>query len=48
MKDSELKTLNRNLKHIGDARKSFGGFSILFGGDFQQLKLVKVKYKNTV
>ena len=45
MKDSELKSMDRNLKHIGDARKPFGGFNIVFGGDFQQLKPVQVNDK---
>ena len=45
MKDSELKTMDQNLKYVGDARKPFGGFSIVFGGDFQQLKPVKVDDK---
>ena len=37
--------MDRNLKYVGDARKPFGGFSIVFGGDFQQLRPVKVDDK---
>ena len=45
LKDSELLKLDRNLKKVGDSHKPFGGFSIVFGGDFQQIEPVGVKTK---
>jgi hypothetical protein len=41
--DSELKKLDQNLKKIGDPRKPFGRYIIVFGGDFQQMNPVGVK-----
>ena len=37
MKESELMQLDRKLKELGDRNKIFGGYSIIFGGDFRQL-----------
>lgn len=45
LKDSELLKLDRNLKKVGDPYKPFGGISIVFGGDFQQIEPVGVKSK---
>ena len=39
MKDSEMRKLDRQLKQCcGDRNKPFGGLSIVFAGDFQQLE----------
>jgi hypothetical protein len=38
MKASEVEKLNTNLQLIGDSNKLFGGFSIIFAGDFRQLE----------
>jgi hypothetical protein len=38
MSDSTFKKLNRQLTQIGNRTKSFGGFSIIFAGDFCQLE----------
>ncbi len=38
MSDSILKTLNYKLMNIGNWSTSFGGFPILFAGDFSQLE----------
>ena len=43
MKDKELKLLNNKLKEIRDRSKPFGGFSIIFAGDFRQLEPVQAK-----
>jgi len=45
LKDSELKKLDNNLQKIGDNRKPFGGYNIIFAGDFQQNEPVKMKDK---
>ena len=37
MKESELMQLDNKLKELGDRNKIFGGYSIIFGGDFRQL-----------
>ena len=37
MKESELRQLDAKLKELGDRNKIFGGYSIIFGGDFRQL-----------
>ena len=37
MKESELIQLDAKLKQLGDRNKIFGGYSIIFGGDFRQL-----------
>ena len=42
LKDSELKTMMKHLQNIGDSHKPFGGYNIVFGGDFQQMKPVNV------
>ena len=34
LKDSELKTMMKHLQNIGDPHKPFGGYNIVFGGDF--------------
>jgi hypothetical protein len=36
--NSILKKLNRQLTQIGNRTKLFGGFSIIFAGDFSQLE----------
>jgi len=38
MKDKELLLLDHSLKEMHDRNKSFGGFSIMFAGDFRQLE----------
>ncbi len=38
MSDSVLKRLDKKLKQIGNAARVFGGFSIIFSGDFRQLE----------
>jgi hypothetical protein len=40
MSDTILKTLDRKLKEIKDWTKPFGGFTIIFAGDFRQLEPV--------
>ena len=40
MSDSVLKMLDIKLKDIGNRTQIFGGFSILFSGDFRQLEPV--------
>ena len=40
MSDKNLLTLDRKLKDIGNRNKPFGGFSIIFAGDFRQLEPV--------
>jgi hypothetical protein len=37
MSDSILKELDKKLKDIGNRTHIFGGFSIIFSGDFRQL-----------
>ena len=37
MKESELVQLDNKLKELGDRNKIFGGYSVIFGGDFRQL-----------
>ncbi len=43
MSDSILKTLDRKLKEIGNQSLTFGGFTIIFAGDFRQLNPVGAK-----
>ncbi len=38
MNDSIFKKLNRQITQVRNRTKSFGGFSIIFAGDFHQLK----------
>jgi len=38
MNDNELKLLDNRLREVGDRCKVFGGFSIIFAGDFRQLE----------
>ncbi len=40
MSDSILKMLDIKLKDIGNRTQFFGGFSIIFSGDFRQLEPV--------
>jgi hypothetical protein len=40
MSDSVLKRRDKKLKHIGNGNHVFGGFSIIFSGDFHQLEPV--------
>jgi hypothetical protein len=40
MSNSILQTLDRKLNEIGNRTLAFGGFSIIFSGDFRQLKPV--------
>ncbi len=40
MRDSVLKRLDKKLKQIGNGTCVFGGFSIIFSGDFRQLEPV--------
>ena len=42
LKDLELKTMMKHLQNIGDPHKPFGGYNIVVGGDFQQMKPVNV------
>ena len=41
MKDYELLRLDKRLKEMRDRSKPFGGFSIIFAGDFRQLEPTK-------
>ena len=43
MSDIILKTLDRKLKEIGNQSQLFGGFTIIFAGDFRQLESVGAK-----
>ncbi len=43
MSDSTLQTLNKKHTAIGQTNKSFGGFTIIFIGDFRQLEPVCCK-----
>jgi hypothetical protein len=43
LSDRELLKLDRTLQRIGDRRKPFGGYSIIFSGDFQQNEPVRMK-----
>ena len=43
MSDKELLQLDNRLKEIRDRTKHFGGFSIVFAGDFRQLEPVASK-----
>ncbi len=43
MSDTILKTLDRKLKEIGNRSQPFGGFTIIFAGDFRQLEPVSAK-----
>jgi hypothetical protein len=38
MKEKDLLLLDHRLKEMHDRNKSFGGFSIIFAGDFRQLE----------
>ena len=38
MQDSEILKLDRRLKECRNRNKAFGGYSIIFAGDFRQLK----------
>jgi hypothetical protein len=40
LSDSDLKRLDKKLKQIGNGTCVFGGFSIIFSGDFRQLEPV--------
>jgi hypothetical protein len=40
MSDTVLKTLDKKLNQIGNGSHAFGGFSIIFSGDFCQLEPV--------
>lgn len=41
MTDKQIRSLDTKLKLIGDRNKPFGGFSIVFAGDFRQLQPVR-------
>jgi hypothetical protein len=43
MSDIILKTLDRKLKEIGNRSLPFGGFTIMFAGDFRQLEPIGAK-----
>ncbi len=43
MSDIILKTLDRKLKEIGNRSLPFGGFTIIFAGDFRQLEPIGAK-----
>jgi hypothetical protein len=43
MSDIILKTLDKKLKEIGNQSLPFGGFTIIFSGDFRQLEPVGAK-----
>ena len=42
LKDTELKKIQRHLQNLGDPHRPFGGYNIVFSGDFRQMKPVKV------
>eukprot|EP00574_Skeletonema_japonicum_P011463 CAMPEP_0201714666 /NCGR_PEP_ID=MMETSP0593-20130828/1046_1 /ASSEMBLY_ACC=CAM_ASM_000672 /TAXON_ID=267983 /ORGANISM="Skeletonema japonicum, Strain CCMP2506" /LENGTH=747 /DNA_ID=CAMNT_0048203961 /DNA_START=45 /DNA_END=2288 /DNA_ORIENTATION=- len=43
LKDDELLKLDRTLQRIGNNRQPFGGYSIIFAGDFQQNEPIRMK-----
>ncbi len=43
MSDTILKTLDRKLKEIKNRSQPFGGFRIIFAGDFRQLEPIGAK-----
>lgn len=43
LKDDELLKLDRTLQRIGNNRQPFGGYSIIFAGDFQQNEPIQMK-----
>jgi hypothetical protein len=43
MSDTILKTLDRKLKEIKNRSQPFGGFTIIFARDFQQLEPIGAK-----
>ncbi len=43
MSDTILKTLDRKLKEIKNQSQPFGGFTIIFAGDFRQLEPIGAK-----
>jgi hypothetical protein len=43
MSDTILKTLDRKLKEIGNRSQPFGGFTIIFAGEFHQLEPIGAK-----
>jgi hypothetical protein len=43
MSDTILKTLDRKLKEIGNWSQPFGGFTVIFAGDFHQLEPIGAK-----
>ena len=43
LKTSELTTMMNHLQNLGDSHLPFGGYNIVFVGDFQKLKPVNVK-----
>ncbi len=43
MKSTDMRRLEENLQVIGQRNKPFGGFSIIFSGDFRQLEPSKAK-----
>jgi hypothetical protein len=43
MSDTILKSLDRKLKEIGNQSLPFGGFTIIFAGDFRKLEPVAAK-----
>ena len=42
LKESELLKLDNTLKKIGERNKAFGGFNVIFSGDFQQNEPVRM------
>jgi len=48
MNDSNLQTLDKKLKEIANKNKPFGGFSIIFAGDFRQLEPVGSTEKDLI
>lgn len=45
MNDDQLQKLHQRLQEIGDKNKPFGGFSIVFAGDFRQLPPIRSSEK---
>jgi hypothetical protein len=47
MSDTILNTLDRKLKETGNQSQPFGGFTIIFAGDFRQLDPLGQKTLNS-
>ena len=46
MSDDQLQILDQRMKELGDRTKPYGGYSIVFSGDFRQLEPTKTSSNN--